>query len=134
MFFTPPYAPAAYAAGTLANASPIKVGFQAMRLGIVAYLIPVVICYNTDLLLVGNVFDILVSVITAVIGIVIIAAALEGFLLTKLNAIQRVLLGVGGILAFIPNLMVSVIGIIIIVFVVASNIMQYKKKDKKVEF
>jgi len=134
MFFTPPYAPAAYAAGTLANASPIKVGLQAMRLGIVAYLVPVVICYNTDLLLVGNVFDILISVITAVIGIAILAAALEGFLLTKLNAIQRVLLGVGGILAFIPNLTASIIGIIIIAFVVASNIMQYKKKDKKVEF
>jgi uncharacterized integral membrane protein len=44
------------------------------------------------------------------------------------------LLGVGGILAFIPNLTASIIGIIIIAFVVASNIMQYKKKDKKVEF
>ena len=37
---TPPVALAAYAAGNIADANPNKVGFTAMRLGIIAFIIP----------------------------------------------------------------------------------------------
>ncbi len=131
MFFTPPYAPAAYAAGTLANASPISVGFQAMRLGIVAYLVPVVICYNTSLLLEGtSVFSIATSVVTAIIGVVIMAAALEGYLLTKLNIFQRILMAGGGILSFVPGSTTDLLGMLIVVVIVISNVMQ-KRNEKR---
>lgn len=111
MFYTPPYAPAAYAAGTLAGASPIAVGFQAMRLGIVAYLVPITICYVPSLLLIGSPVSVVLSIFTAIIGIIGVSAGLEGYLFTRLNPLQRIIIGLGGLSLFIPETITDIIGL-----------------------
>src|SRR5699024_7627531 len=73
---TPPVALASYAASGIANASSSKVGWAAFRLAIAWFIIPFAFVYEPSLLLIdSNVWDILNSVITALLGVYIIAAA-----------------------------------------------------------
>ncbi len=48
---TPPVALAAYAASSIADSDPNATGFQAMKLGILAFIIPFAFCYDPGLLL-----------------------------------------------------------------------------------
>ena len=46
---TPPVAASAFAAGALAEAHPMQVGFMAVRLGIAAYIVPFLFVYGDSL-------------------------------------------------------------------------------------
>jgi len=79
-FITPPVSLAAFVAAGLAGASPMKVGLQSMRLGSTMYFVPFFFVLNPALILRGSATDIVAVVLTGVIGIVLIASALEGWL------------------------------------------------------
>jgi TRAP transporter 4TM/12TM fusion protein len=79
-FITPPVALAAFVAAGVAGAAPLKVGLQSMRLGSTMYFVPFFFVLNPALILRGEPLDILVVVSTAVLGIALIASALEGWL------------------------------------------------------
>ncbi len=51
---TPPVALAAYAASSIAGSGPNQTGFQAMRLGFLAFIVPYAFCYDPGLLMQGN--------------------------------------------------------------------------------
>ena len=80
-FITPPVALASFVAAGLAGAAPLKVGLQSMRLGSTMYFVPFFFVLNPALILRGNPTDIVIVVITAFIGISLLASALEGYLL-----------------------------------------------------
>ncbi|MFY9138428.1 TRAP transporter permease [Zwartia sp.] len=79
-FITPPVALASFVAAGLAGAAPIKVGMQSMRLGSTMYFVPFFFVLNPALIMRGEPMEILTVVVTAFIGIIFIAAALEGYL------------------------------------------------------
>ena len=115
---TPPVALTTYAAAGLAKTDPNKAGWTAFYYGILAYIIPFVFVYDTTLLWQGNIFRIMLALITALIGIYGIGAALQGYMTRKLNAIKRVLLFIAGVMAVVPNLLFSLIGIAIIAAII----------------
>jgi len=80
-FITPPVALAAFAAAGLAGASPMRVGVEAVRLGMILYVIPFFFVYNPALILQGSIGEIAVVVGTAVIGVGMISSALQGYLI-----------------------------------------------------
>lgn len=80
-FITPPVALAAFVAAGVAGAAPLKVGLQSMRLGSTMYFVPFFFVLNPALILRGEPLDIAVVVATAVLGIGLIASALEGWLI-----------------------------------------------------
>ena len=80
-FITPPVALGAFAAASLAQAKPMRTGFEAMRLGSVIYFIPFFFVLNPALIMQGSAGEIVSVFITAIIGIVILAGALQGYLL-----------------------------------------------------
>ena len=82
---TPPVALAAYAAGNIADANPNKVGFTAMRLGIIAFIIPFFFVYGPALLMIGTPLEIIEASITSLIGCFFLAVGLEGWLVEKIN-------------------------------------------------
>ncbi len=118
--FTPPLCPAAYVAGSIADAKPFKVGFQAMRLGIVVFLIPLVITYNPALLLMGTAAQIAQAAVTAAIGIIALSAGFEGYLfkLKGMNWLQRILFIGGGLLMFVPGTLTDIVGLGVIALAV----------------
>lgn len=121
MFITPPYATAAYAAATLAGANPMAVGFQAMKLGIVAYLVPFISVFNPSLLLMGSVEDVAVALVTATCGVIALAASLEGFLWGKLSWVERTLLFPAGLALAIPGLSTDLPGAAVAVVICFLN-------------
>lgn len=63
---TPPVALAAYAASSIAGSDPNRTGFEACRLGFLAFVTPFAFCYDTGILLqqgiIGNLFGIMACV------------------------------------------------------------------------
>ena len=79
-FITPPVALASFVAAGLAGAPAIKVGLQSMKLGSTMYFVPFFFVLNPALILRGEPLDIVIVVITAFIGILLLASAMEGWL------------------------------------------------------
>ncbi len=109
---TPPYCLAAYVAATIGETSPMKTGFQAMRLGIVVYIVPFMILFNPALLIVGGTLGgTVLAIINAIIGVVLLSAGVEGYLLTATSWVQRTLLIGAGVLMIAHGWTVNIIGI-----------------------
>jgi len=94
-FITPPVALAAFVAAGIAKARPMDVGLQAVRLGSTMYFVPFFFVLNPALILRGAPWEIAVVVATAVLGIWLIASAIEGYMI-GLGRLDR---GVGGAVA-----------------------------------
>ncbi len=118
-FITPPVAPAVFAAAPLAGAPIMKTGWQAMRLAVVAYIVPFMFIYYPALLLIGSPVDITIAVVTALIGVVALAGGVEGCLFQRVNWWQRSLLIVGGVLLIVPSILSSIVGAALVALVVA---------------
>lgn len=101
---TPPVAIAVYVASGIAGSPMMKTGYQAMRLGMVAYIIPFMWIYKPVLLMQGSTMDIALTVVTSAIGVIALAVAIEGYMLTKVSWLQRLLIGAGAILLITPGL------------------------------
>jgi TRAP transporter 4TM/12TM fusion protein len=112
-FLTPPICLAVYAAASLAGADMMKTAFQAIKLGMGAYIVPFLFAYHPSLLLQGNLIEIIHAVLTAMIGISLMAIGVEGFLFRKLNWFKRVFLIFGGLGCLIPGWRSDVIGLVI---------------------
>lgn len=79
-FITPPVALSAFAAASVAQASPMRVGLESMRLGAIIYFIPFFFVFNPAMLLQGSLAEIVPVLVTAVIGVTLVAGALQGYL------------------------------------------------------
>ena len=80
-FITPPVALAAFAAASLAKSKPMETGFEAMRIGTIIYFVPFFFVLNPALLLQGPWPEIATVIITALVGILLVSAGLQGYLL-----------------------------------------------------
>lgn len=80
-FITPPVALAAFVAASVAQVSAMRAGLEAMRLGTIIYFIPFFFVFNPALLLQGEWSEIAIVLITALIGVWLLSAALQGYLI-----------------------------------------------------
>lgn len=80
-FITPPVALAAFAAASVANVSPMKAGLAAMRLGAIIYFVPFFFVLNPALLLQGSLLENLQALSTAMVGVMLVSGALQGYLI-----------------------------------------------------
>jgi TRAP transporter 4TM/12TM fusion protein len=110
---TPPVAVAAFAAASIAEVNPTRVGLQACRLGIVAFVIPFFFVYRPELLLNGAAPAVAEAVLASAMGALMIAGALAGFVRRPLLTWERVVLLVAGLALIAPGLVTDVIGAII---------------------
>tara|TARA_R110001583_G_C5664447_1_gene409921 strand:- start:1153 stop:3153 length:2001 start_codon:yes stop_codon:yes gene_type:complete len=110
-FITPPVALGAFAAATLAGSKPMETGLQAMRLGSVIYFIPFLFVLNPALIFQGSWNEILVVIVQAIIGVLLIAGSMQGWLLGVGNLAAsrifqwpiRLSLIAGGVLLAVPG-------------------------------
>lgn len=103
-YITPPVALSAFAAAAIAGSDPMKTGFQAARLALAAYILPYMFVYSPGLVAVGAWHEILIAAATAIIGVVALAAAVEGWLFGPAPAWQRIALAAGALLLVMPPL------------------------------
>ncbi|MDO5563293.1 MAG: TRAP transporter fused permease subunit, partial [Synergistaceae bacterium] len=115
---TPPVAIAAYAGANLAGSDPMKTGVEAFMVAMAGYLVPFMFVVNPVLVLQGaTTVQIVWSATTAVLGVTLMAAGIQGYLKTSLPNWTRVLLIVSAILLIDPGIMTDVIGLCVGVFV-----------------
>ncbi|MDA1091527.1 MAG: TRAP transporter permease [Proteobacteria bacterium] len=97
-YITPPVALSAFAAAAIARSDPMETAFQAARLALAAYILPYMFVYSPGLIWIGAWHEILISTLTALIGVVALAAAVEGWLLGRASTWQRIVLAAGALL------------------------------------
>ena len=67
-------------------------------------------------------------IITSVIGMYAISAALEGFMLTNLNPLMRIILAAAGLMLIYPGTLTDIIGIVITALIFAVEIPKRKRQ------
>jgi TRAP transporter 4TM/12TM fusion protein len=95
---TPPVAITAYAAAAIAKADPNQTGFASFRFGILGYIIPFMFVFSPSLLLQGETLDVILAVITAIIGVGCLVGGVEGYFLTRWKPIPRIFLVIASFL------------------------------------
>ena len=126
---TPPVALAAYAGSAIAKSSPMKTAFTATRLAIAGFIVPYICALSPAMLLIdAGPVEVVMIVITSLIGIFGVAAGLSGFVYRTMNPLMRILIVVGGITLLIPGTMTDVIGLVIVVGVILIQRMGVKKQ------
>jgi TRAP-type uncharacterized transport system fused permease subunit len=127
---TPPVCLAAYTAAAIAQADSMRTGLEATRLGIVAYIVPFLFAFSPTLLLAGSPVDVSLAAVTAMVGTVLIAIALTGYLLREISEIKRALLGLAALALLFPHVgpgilfswVTNVAGIVLAAAVLASEV------------
>lgn len=99
---TPPIGIGAFFAAAIAKASPMTTAWESMRFGWTAYIIPFLFVFSPSLLLVGEPGEIVLSVLTAIIGVYAVSAAFVGWLHGPTGLIRRLLVGASGLALLLP--------------------------------
>ncbi|MCX8022330.1 MAG: TRAP transporter fused permease subunit [Syntrophorhabdaceae bacterium] len=99
---TPPVAIAAYAAASLAQADAMRTGWEAVRFGWSAFIVPFLFVCSPTLILIGNPISVLFAVVTAGLGIWFASIGMVGYFLRNISIPRRILFFIMGILALIP--------------------------------
>lgn len=109
-YITPPVALGAFAAATISGSDPMRAGLSAMKLGSIIYVIPFFFVLNPALILVGTGVQVIAVCATAVLGVTLIAAAAQGYLLAwgrlgagRLGWLPRGLLALAGVIFAFPG-------------------------------
>jgi len=110
---TPPVCTGAYVAAGIAKADPVQTGFVAIRLGIVVFLLPFAFVYEPALLMIGTAGEIVLHVLTCVVGILYWAFGLEGHFHRSLGPIARTMLVVAGAMLIWPSFWISLSGLVL---------------------
>jgi TRAP transporter 4TM/12TM fusion protein len=110
---TPPVALAAYAGASISGGNAMTTGFIATRLGLAAYIIPYMFVYGPALLTIGEPLDVVLAAVTALVGVVGLAAAAEGWLLGRMAAWERLLTLGSALLLIKPGWVTDLAGLIL---------------------
>lgn len=116
---TPPVALSSYVAAGIANANQTKVSLIAVKLGLTGFIMPFFFIFHPVLLYDGvHLLDSVLATITALIGVISLASGLQGWLIFRLNWIQRILLFTVSYLMIDPSFMLDVIGILLFIAII----------------
>ena len=118
---TPPVALAVFAAAGLAKSDLWATGWQAVRIAAATYIVPFMFIYEPSLMLIGDWFESLTSSASAVIGVMCLAAGLQGYLLREARWWERAILVVAALLLIKPGYISDAIGLVLLALVVASQ-------------
>lgn len=126
---TPPVALAAYAASGVAGSSPTQTAWAALKLALSAFIVPFMFAYGPALILIGEPIHIILSAVTAFLGILALSAGIEGWFIKKTNLIERILLFVAALTLIKPGLTTDVAGLVIFGTIII--LQKIRKKDEK---
>ena len=113
---TPPVALAAYAGSAISGGNALKTGVNASKLAIAAFIIPYMFVMNPVLLMIdATPLTLLITLLTAVIGMIGLSASLIGYFFDNMKLWERGLLFVAGLLMIDPGTMTDIVGVVIFV-------------------
>lgn len=122
---TPPVSFAAYAGAAIANADPMKTGWSAWTFSLAGFLLPYMFVYNKSLLLMGTVSEILLALITSIVGVICLGAGIIGYFAKPTGIMDRILLLGAAFLLIVPGVVTDLGGAVCIA---AACVLQFRKR------
>jgi len=119
---TPPVALAVYAANGISGAGLWDSGVAAMKLGLTGYIVPYMFVFGPSLLLIGPWQTITLTTISSIIGIVLLAGGLNGYLIARAALWQRALMVAAAICLIKPGLYTDLAGAALAAIAIAGQL------------
>jgi len=125
---TPPVALASFAAAGLSGGSPMKTGFTSLKLSLAGFIVPYMFVYNDALLLQGTGFlEGFLVMMTSISGVLILGTAIEGYFISKMGVVERIIALAAAILLMTPNHLQDLVGAGLAVVVIAVQLIKRKR-------
>lgn len=112
---TPPIALASFAAAAIARSDPWKTAFISVKMGLAVFIVPFMFFYSPLLLGQGTLWQILPVLATALVGVLLLACATEGWFGGRIGWMLRAPLFLAAIMLITPEGITDIIGIAIAV-------------------
>ena len=120
---TPPVAVAAYAAASIAEDNPLHIAILAVKFALAAFVVPFAFVYGPELLMQGTLVTTLFSLVTAVAGLILMAAAIEAHLDRPLSVWFRLPLGLAGLALVMPSTMAALGAVVVLALLFAPRLL-----------
>lgn len=127
---TPPVCVTAFAAAGVSGDEPLSVGWQSVRLGWAAFVLPYMFVYGPELLMIGSGAGITLAVVTALIGTYFIAMAVHGVFGIQLNLYERLICITAGLLLINVGSITNYVGFGLVALFLALFFIRKSKLDK----
>jgi TRAP-type uncharacterized transport system fused permease subunit len=115
---TPPVAVAAFAAASISGANPMTIALQACRIGLVAFIIPLLFLNTPALLLNDSYLEIIKSFVITGIACYALAGVNEGYMNGVLRRSKQVFLLIGIVLSLAGSGWISIAGSALLIAVI----------------
>jgi TRAP transporter 4TM/12TM fusion protein len=112
---TPPVALAVYAAASISKSSLWGAGWQAVKFAAAGFIVPFFFVYNPALLFSGPWIDIGRAVLTGTIGVIALAAGLEGYFIRVARPWERMIFIAAAFCLIDPALLTDLVGLSLLV-------------------
>ena len=123
---TPPLCATVFISASMAKANWLPTSITAIRLSLIAFIIPFVFVYHPEILMVGGGLTIAGYAITGLIGVTLIGAAMSGFLIYPLAFWERLLLSLVAFGLIAPGLMLPVASAALLLIMLAIHMLRNK--------
>ena len=133
---TPPVAIAAFAAASLAGAPMMRTGWESVRFGWSAYLVPFLFVFSPSLIMKGPAVQIAFTFVTALAGVWMVSVGVIGYFVRPVKTPLRIAYLAGGLALLLPidavsdALWVNLGGMGIMALLVASDLLTTRKKRR----
>ncbi len=123
---TPPVCLAAFSGAAIAEADAMCTGFIAMKLAVVAFIVPFFFVLQPSLLMQGSAMDVTQACVTSIIAMYALAGSMQGYLLITANIIERAVLLTGGLTMLYPGTITDLVGLGCLIGVLALQLARRK--------
>ena len=126
---TPPIALAGFAGAAIAGSKPMETGFQAWKFAKGLYLIPLFMVFNPEIIVGGPVPVVIWNGVIAILALGAFAAALEGYLFTRMSWPVRLAIVPAIIGVFYPDLRAEMAGAAVMALAIAGNWLACRREE-----
>ncbi|PZD96162.1 TRAP transporter permease [Paenibacillus sambharensis] len=127
---TPPINLPAYATAGIAKADPIRTGVQGFKFDSAALLLPFAFATNPNLLLLNpeaGIGIIALNILTALVGIIALASCIQGWLLERMNRLERLNALIAALVLIHGSWITDLIGVVLLLGLTGISFHRRKK-------
>lgn len=125
---TPPVCVSAYAASGISGGHPLKTGIAAWKMAKALYIIPIYFAYTE--FLTGSIGTVLLLLIPVMVSLIAFSIAWEGFLLQRLNVVERLMMMAAVVMSIYPHTWSHVAGVVVFAVLVGVQVAKNRRADE----
>ncbi|MDD3519345.1 MAG: TRAP transporter large permease subunit, partial [Chromatiales bacterium] len=125
---TPPVALAAYAGAAIAGSEPMRTSVTAFKFGLAAFIVPFMFFHHPTLLMEGEWHWIAINTLSALIGVYLLSASVQGWYFGAVGKALRAALFVSALLTISGSLATDFVG-----YAIAIAIFLWQKRPRRAQ-